>query len=290
VADEVIGGYRLHKLMGSGLTSQVYEAVEIASGRHFAIKMLLPEAIDKPGARDELLHEAEVGLKLEHKFVIKIVKVEKSSKNPYFVMEFFPAGSLKLRIMHKEEAFLKEHGQFIIKQGATSLAYMNNSGWVHRDVKPENFLVDSAGALRLIDFALAQRISKGGWSLFRKKGPVQGTRTYMSPEQIECKPLDGRADLYSFGATCYEIVTLRPPFRANSTEELFNKHLYEKPVPPQTLNKDVTDQFGDLILKMLAKNRDDRPHNFNQVLIEMQKMRVFRSVIPGKSKREGGGG
>src|SRR5439155_8387796 len=105
--------------------------------------------------------------------VIKIVEVNKSPKNPYFVMDFFPGGSLKNRLQHYEEElpFIKEQAQFIFKQGAVALAYMNANGWVHRDVKPENFLINSAGELRLIDFALAQRIATGLLSrVFHRKG------------------------------------------------------------------------------------------------------------------------
>src|SRR5205807_1093309 len=132
----------------------------------------------------------------------------KQIETPYFVMEFFPAGSLKLRIVRKQFDFIKEHASNIFKQAATGLAYMNASGFVHRDVKPDNMLVNSAGELRLIDFALAQRIKKQSLfsKIFRTKNAVQGTRSYMAPEQIRGQALDGRADIYSFGASAYEIV------------------------------------------------------------------------------------
>src|SRR5207245_5304912 len=136
------------------------------------------------------------GLKLAHPYVIKIIKVDKYPKNPYFVMEFFPAGNLEFRIQNKKRDFIKEKAQGILKQTATGLAYMNASGWVHRDVKPANIMVNSAGEVRIIDLALAQRTSKGG--LFKRRAQAAGTRSYMSPEQIRGKPLDGRADVYSF--------------------------------------------------------------------------------------------
>ena len=129
-------------------------------------------------------------------------------------MEYFPAGNLKVRIMRKELDFLREKGQDILKQAATGLAFMNAKGWVHRDVKPDNILVASSGDVRIIDFALAQRIPTGLVQVLLAQGKTQGTRSYMSPEQIRGQPLDGRADIYSFGAMCYEMVTGRPPFRA----------------------------------------------------------------------------
>ena len=107
-----------------------------------------------------LFHEADMGKKFAHPNIIRIVSVSKDKVNPHFVMEFFPAGSLKSRIMHidKEMEFIREKCQDILKQAATGLAFMNAKGWVHRDVKPDNMLVNSAGELKLIDFALAQRV------------------------------------------------------------------------------------------------------------------------------------
>src|SRR5487761_156075 len=99
VTEEAAGGYRLLKHMVTGQTSQVWEVVEASSGRHFAMKLLLPEKVHDSGHRHFLFHEAEVGKQLAHPNIIRIVKVDHSSNNPHFVMEYFPAGNLKLRIM-----------------------------------------------------------------------------------------------------------------------------------------------------------------------------------------------
>ena len=95
--------------------------------------------------------------------------------------------------------------------------------------------------------------------------------------------LDGRADIYSFGATSYEIVTGRPPFRGNSNQDLLVKHIVEKPLSPQIHNKDVTDEFAALILKCLAKKRDDRPRDFHEVLMRLKQIKVFKSDGPTKN-------
>ena len=281
MADEVIGGYKLLKCMMTGQSSQVWEIVELSSSRHFAMKLLLPEKVNDPEHRELLFHEADVGLKLAHPNVIKIVKLCKDQHNPYFVMEFFPAGNLKLRIMHKKWDFIKEKAHDIFKQAATALAYMSASGWVHRDVKPDNIMVNSAGEVRLIDFALAQRVTRG--KLFHKKGNVAGTRSYMSPEQIRGERLDARADIYSFGATMYEVVTGRPPFRAGSPQELLAKQIAEKPTSPQVHNPDVTDEFSELVLRMLAKKAQDRPKDFHEVLMKLRNIQVFKSTSAQKS-------
>jgi serine/threonine protein kinase len=283
VPDEILGGYRLLKHMVTGQTSQVWEVVETASHRHFAMKMLLPEKARDREHRGYLFHEAEVGQQLAHPNIIRIVSVNKTGDTPYIVMEFFPAGNAKLRIIRKEKDFIREKGQDILKQTATGLAFMNAKGWVHRDVKPDNILVNSAGEVRLIDFALAYKIPQGMARWFRGKRKAMGTRSYMSPEQIRGHILDGRADIYSFGVTAYELITFRPPFRGTSNQDLLAKHISEKPLTPQTHNPEVTDEFADLVLRMLAKKKQDRPKDFHEVLMAMRGMKVFKSEAPQKS-------
>ncbi|HBI42283.1 MAG TPA: serine/threonine protein kinase [Planctomycetales bacterium] len=275
VSDEVIGGYRLLKHLVTGQASQVWE-VRDASGQHFAMKLLLPEKATQSQFRHFLLHEAEVGKELAHPNIIRIVHVDRDPKNPYFVMEFFPAGNLKLRIQRKETPFIREKGQDILKQIATGLAFMNAKGWVHRDVKPDNILVNSAGEVKLIDFAIAQRIPTGMAKWFQRRGKPQGTRSYMSPEQIRGKALDGRADVYSFAATAFEFVTGRPPFRGASNQDLLVKHISEKPASPMIYNPDVTKEFSELVLQMLAKKKEDRPTDFHEVLMRMRTLKVFK--------------
>jgi eukaryotic-like serine/threonine-protein kinase len=285
VPEEVIEGYRLAKHMATGQSSQVWEVVEMSSHRHFAMKLLLPEKATQPEYRHVLFHEAEVAQKLTHQNIIKIVKVIRDPKNPCFVMEFFPAGSLKARLLAKQSTFLRDKLDDLLKQAATALAFATAKGWVHRDVKPDNFLANSAGELRLIDFALATRIQKKSFlgSLFGSKPKAMGTRSYMSPEQILSQAVDGRADIYSFGATCFELVTGRPPFRGASSDDLLIKHIRELPVSPRTHNPDVSEAFAGLVLQMLAKKRDDRPKTFHDVLMALRGLKVFTPESPGKT-------
>jgi eukaryotic-like serine/threonine-protein kinase len=272
---KVLNGYRFKSHLMTGQTSQVWEVVEANSGRHFAMKILLPQKSSDRESRTMLFHEADVGRKIAHTNIIKIMNVDRSMHNPHFVMEFFPSGSLRLKL--KQADFIREQASSILKQAATGLAYMNAYGWVHRDIKPDNILVNAAGEVRIIDFALAQRIPKGFFEKKFKKRKCQGTRSYMSPEQILCKPLDGRADVYSFGATAYELVTGRPPFRGADSRDLLQKHLSDKPVAPQVLNPDVTKEFSDLVLRMLAKKKEERPKDFHEVLMKLKTIKVFKS-------------
>lgn len=159
---------------------------------------------------------------------------------------------------------------------------MHDRGWIHRDIKPDNILLNSSGELKLIDFALAKRIERGGGGLFnwfrggRKKGKTAGTRSYMSPEQILNRPLDERADIYSFGVTMYEVASGRPPFRGNSPNDLLSKHLKEKPALLQFLVPDITEEFSQLCNRCLAKDKKERPRNMHELLQQLRTTRVYQ--------------
>jgi eukaryotic-like serine/threonine-protein kinase len=282
-ARQMVGEYQLRSLLQTGQTSQVYEVVEPRSGRHFAMKILLPEFSESKEHRRILFHEADIGVKLRHENVINIIKVSKSPTTPNFVMEFFPSGSLRGKLLSKDpkdKEFLKVHAKKIFKQAATGLAYMNSSGIVHCDIKPDNILSNASGQTKIIDFAISKPVKKDSFfaRLFYRPGKPQGTPSFMSPEQITGKPLDARSDIYSYGATVYELLTGRPPFRGSSMQELLSKHIAEKALSPVNHNPYVTEDFGQLVLKMLAKKPEQRFANFHEILMEMRKLRVFKSI------------
>ncbi len=281
--NELIGGYRLRTLLQTGQKSQVFEVVETKSNRHFAMKVLLPEAAGEAEARTELFNDAEVGIKMAHANVVRIYKVDRSKERPYFIMEFFPSGSLRLRLQAKDMKFLREHARKIFREAATGLAYMNAMGYVHRDVKPDNILVNSVGDTKIIDFALTQKMLSGFEKftnrigrLLGQKQRMGGTKSYMSPEQILKQDLDGRSDVYSYGCTLYELTTGRKPFVGMTEQELLTKHFTEKPISPVNYNKELNDEFGHLVLKMLAKKKEDRPATFHEFLIGLRKVKIFK--------------
>jgi len=279
---QIIGGYKLRGLLHTGRESQVWEVVEPTSNRHFAMKLLLPEFVSTKAERAKLFNDAEIGKQLRHENVVNIIKVNRSETQPHFIMEYFAAGSLRRRLQSrdpKDKDYLKQYAKKIFKQTATGLAYMNASKFVHLDVKPDNIVANASGQTKIIDFAISKPIKKGFLArLFRKKGPPEGTPTYMSPEQIKTDLPDGRSDIYSLGITWYEVVCGRPPFRGNSVSDLYRKHFGEKPQLPSVYNPDVTDEFGHLLLRMLEKDRKSRPDSFHNVLIDLRKTQVFKSV------------
>lgn len=283
---EVINGYRLRSLLQTGQISQVFEVVEVQSNRHFAMKLLLPEAAEKPEHRRAIFNEAEVGVKMTHQNVIRIVKVNRSKEQPHFIMEFFPSGGLRLRLQAKDFAFIKEHSRKIFKQAATGLAYMNASGYIHRDVKPDNILVNSIGDTKIIDFAITKKVPTGFAKLFYRRGTPQGTPSFMSPEQIRDEIPDPRMDIYSYGCTLYELTTGRPPFRGTSTNDLLRRHFAEKALPPSAYNDDLTEEFAGFVVRLLAKQKTERPANFHEVLMELRKVKQIYKSLPEQQGEE----
>jgi serine/threonine protein kinase len=143
--------------------------------------------------------------------------------------------------------------------------------------------VNDENHVRLIDFNLTQKCKKGLGKLFSGKGPVQGTYSYIPPEQIRGQAVDERADIYSFGCMVYELITGKLPFTASTPSELLNRHLRSRPQALSVLNKNVQHDFEDLVLRMLAKDPKDRPDSLREFRRELKAGRCFH-LKPKKPK------
>ncbi len=279
-SQERVGSYRLVKLVLTGQTSQVWEAVHEVSRERFAIKMLLSEYRQDREHVAYLKHEFEVGRKLAHPNIVKFHDLGTHHKSPFVVMDLFPFPNLKQYVNQGAER-LAYFVPGIVRQAAEGLAYLNDQGWVHRDVKPDNFLMDYEGVVKLIDFALAYRARHGLARLFGGgQKSVQGTMSYLSPEQIRREPLDERSDVYSFACMAFHLIHGKPPFTAPAPNELLQKHLRSTPPRLDALNKNVTPEFGELLARMMAKRPRDRPESLTAFLREYRGVRVFK--IPPK--------
>jgi len=278
-ARNYIGRYRLLKLVRAGQTCQIWEVISDVNDQRRALKALQPDYRNNKDEIALLKHEFSVGKKLDHPNVIHIHEFDiDRGQIPYLVLDYFVSQNVKQWIRTRRE-FDKEIVTGVIEKAAAGLAYLHEQGWVHRDIKPDNYLVNDAGDVRLIDFAIAKRAQTGLGRLFAGKSKIQGTRSYMAPEQIRGQAVDHRADIYSYGCTVYEIVCGKPPFTGESTDELLQKHL-RAPIPSLTSgNPEATPEFAEVVAKLMAKNKEDRPKKLTDFLEQIRTMRLFKGQL-----------
>ncbi|MEZ6071824.1 MAG: serine/threonine-protein kinase [Pirellulales bacterium] len=281
-----LGPYRLLSVLMTGQTSQVWEALHEEKRERFAIKTLLNEFTKDREHVGYLRHEYEVGRSLDHRNIIDVYEIGKDKRiGPYIVLELFPAPNLKA-LVKRDGKSMRWMAPRIVGEAAAGLAHFNAQGWVHRDVKPDNFLADEEGHTRLIDFALAQRPKKGIAKLFGGRSKIQGTRSYMSPEQIRGQALDLRADVYSFGCTIHELLTGKPPFTGTSANELLTKHLRAAPPSLIAADNNITEEFSELIRSCLSKSPEGRPESMSAFLNALRTIRVYKRT-PDPPVKEG---
>jgi serine/threonine protein kinase len=215
---------------------------------------------------------------MHHKNVIRVYEFDAEREMPFLAMEYFPSVNLKQLILDSRDA-LEPRMPKIIEKAAMGLTHVHDQGWIHRDIKPDNFLIREDNEVKLIDFALAEKKKSGFQRLFSGRGKIQGTRSYMSPEQIRGQSLDERSDIYSFGCTMFECLAGRAPYTGYSTDDLLNKHLRAQPPSLEALNRNVTTEFSNLIKKTLAKEKAERPQTMADFLRDLMGMRVLK-VMP----------
>lgn len=274
---DYLGNYRYVRLIRAGATCQVWEVANDRDGRRVALKVLQPEHLQNKEEVQHLKHEYEVGRSMHHPNVVEIYDYAVDRNIPYLVLELINGKNLKLMLRNGVESLVPYMSK-IIEQSAEGLLHFHEKGWVHRDVKPDNFLVTEDWNVKLIDFAIATKPSSGLSKLFmRGGGKSVGTRSYMSPEQIRNEGLDIRADIYSYGCTLFELVTGKLPFTGITSDDLLAKHLRTPPPPLTQINPMVTTEFNSLVMLLMSKNRDDRPKSMEEVLKLYRKIRIYKA-------------
>ena len=271
----LIGGYELKNCVATGKSTQIWEVTQTGLSVPLAMKLLLPDSLKDPIAKSVLKHEFKVGSLFEHPTMIRYHKIEVNRDHGFFIMDYFRAPSLKTQItgnLPETQSRLKK----IVEAMCQAFVHMNEKGWLHRDIKPDNVLVNKTGEVRVIDFSLATRIKTGVMKLVGgKQKNIMGTRTYIAPEIILKKSPTPQSDIYSLGVTIYEIATGSPPFAGLSPSDLLAKHLSESPTPPSVVNPNVSPELDALILKLISKKPKDRPAEMREVMSLFRNVRGF---------------
>jgi serine/threonine-protein kinase len=273
-ARDFLGPYRLTRLIRLGSSCQVWEAIDDRDQKRYALKVLREDHRKNKTELAAMKHEFEVAQTLHHPRIIRVIEQRIEQGVPFIVLELFSELNCKQALRRGPEA-LAYLMQRIIDQAGEGVSYMHSKGWIHRDLKPDNFLVSREGDVKLIDFSIAIKKRGGLGKLFQKTN-VQGTRSYMSPEQIRGQSVDERSDCYSFGCVLFELLAGRPPFTGDSPNDLLNKHL-TAPIPsPITFSDNVSQEFADLVRQMLAKNPDHRPQTIWDFLKRFRATKLWR--------------
>ncbi|MDQ2666923.1 MAG: serine/threonine protein kinase [Gemmatimonadota bacterium] len=255
VQSALAGEYSLERELGRGGMGIVYLAREVQLDRLVAIKVLPPHLSVNEELRHRFLRESQTAARLSHPNIVPVFRVGDVGGLVYFAMAYVEGETLTHRVTTKGP-LVPHEGARILREAAWALAYAHARHIVHRDVKPDNILIEhGSGRAMLTDFGIAHVDAS---SARTDDGLVLGTSQYMSPEQAAGEPVDGRSDLYSLGIVAHFLLAGRVPFDAPSAAALLAKHLTEPAPPLASLVPGLPRQIGDAIDRCLAKNPADR--------------------------------
>lgn len=282
---DLVDEYRLINLIAGGNSSQVWEVGEKDSSNRYAMKLLLPEAhADKERVRT-LKQEAKIGDSFDHPNLVKFHKVVATKKHAYLIMEYFRAANVKAQI-NADILQVQIRIRKLVEGMCAALGYMHEKGWVHRDIKPDNVLLSKGSEVRIVDFSLSTRAASALSKMVGKVKVIQGTRTYLAPETIRRERPTIQTDMYSFGVTLYEFLTGVPPFRGGTPDELLRKHLSALPHAPSWVNRNVTKETDELVLRMLAKKASERPATMDEVAVAFRSLKIFEEDVAEIAERK----
>jgi serine/threonine protein kinase len=255
---QTIGPYRVMEQLGQGGMATVYKAYHASLDRYIAVKVLHQAFLEDPTFLARFQREARLVARLEHPNIVPIYDYAEHEGQPYLIMKYIEGETLKARL--QSGPLSGGEVSHIAETVGAGLAYAHKQGILHRDIKPSNVILSKEGGTYLADFGLA-RIAQAGDSTLTSD-MILGTPQYISPEQALGKPdLNEGTDIYSFGVMLYEITTGRVPFSADTPFSIIHDHIYS-PLPlPSIVNPKVSPDLERVLLKALAKEREDRYPN-----------------------------
>lgn len=258
------GRYVVGDLIGRGGMSNVFRGVDTKLGRTVAIKVLKSTLATDPAFRSRFRQEAQAASRMAHPTIVRVYdageeRVKDGSGHdliePFIVMEYVEGRMLKDLIA--EGPVASEEAVRIAHSILTALEYSHRAGVVHRDIKPGNVMITTAGDVKVTDFGIARAVSDSSTTVAQTTA-ILGTAAYFSPEQAKGETVDARTDLYSTGVVLFEMLTGKAPFRGDTAVAVAYQHVSERPVKPSSINPKVSPALDQVVLRALAKDRFER--------------------------------
>jgi len=277
------GRFRIIEALGGGGMGRVYKALDTKVGEKVALKRILPEFASDRDMLARFSDEMRLARRIAHPNVCRVFDMGEADGAPYISMEYVAGEELK-NILRMTQGLSPGQTASIGKQVAAGLAEAHRLGVIHRDLKPQNIMIDREGTARIMDFGIA-RLSRADRSR-TGRGVMIGTPDYMSPEQAEGAEIDARSDLYSLGAMLFEMATGRLPFEAPTAVGMAVKHKTEAPPDPRSINPRIPDDLNRLILELLQKDPVKRPQTAAEVRDALERIeKEVPTTTPVVSRR-----
>ena len=263
-----IPGYRIHKKLGSGAMATVFLAKQLSLDRLVAIKVLPKKFSENTNFIDRFYKEGKSAAQLNHPNIVQAYDVGQAGDHHYFVMEYVEGETVYDRI--KADKRMDEFDAIgIVQQVGLALQHAHERGFIHRDIKPKNIMINGRDKVKLADLGLARALDDEA-AAKAEAGRAYGTPYYISPEQVRGElEISPAADIYGLGATCYHMVTGRVPFSGKNPSQVMHKHLKAELTPPDQLNPSLSANFSQVIEMMMAKSPADRYRNASDLLEDL---------------------
>ncbi|MBN1224315.1 MAG: protein kinase, partial [Candidatus Aminicenantes bacterium] len=257
--------YEILEELGAGGMGKVYRAKDKKINEEIALKIIKPEVASDVKTIERFSHELKLARKISHRHVCRMYEFMEAGGIHYISMEYVSGKDLKRHIQEKGPLSEKDV-RSIAKQVCTGLMEAHRMGIVHRDLKPGNIMIENDGQAKIMDFGIARSLHSRGLTV---EGMIVGTPEYMSPEQVNGEEVDQRSDIYSLGAVLFEMITGRVLFEGESAFSVALKQKNEIPPDPQDFNPETSTEFSSVILKCLAKNREERYSSVEELLSDL---------------------
>jgi len=266
-----LGGFSLLRRLGRGAMADVYLAEQHDLNRRVAVKILKPELARDRTYLQRFRREAQAAASLVHANIVQIYEVGEVDALHYIAQEYVEGMNLREWITRVGPPDLA-HALNVMRQAAAALAKAAQQGIVHRDIKPENIMLTRTGEVKVADFGLARFAADGDELGLTQVGMTLGTPLYMSPEQVEGKPLDPRSDLYSLGVTCYHMLAGTPPFSGDTALAVAVAHLNKEPRRLEEVRPDLPPALCQVVARMLAKQPEQRHATPQDLLRDLRRV------------------